>query len=304
MKHSRSTLLQPQKSAIAVLMIFALGACTPEDNYLGPRSSSTRTQNSGPGGSPQIGSYGLPVFVAQNLEQIGGLWTLCSPKFSTPSSELNSQSRLSPQECAVNLGADLSDSSVTPETPVTYERWKLVRTVAEGQAREQIEGDLEIGLDQVQFRGQTIQMLFDRKSFQISRNASQLQIQLNAVGVFRMTNVALPFAYGVEAEATETFENQQRRWTLSKVSYRLNMLSQDLQFQGGFDQLQLSWINPLCADFEGRSSVVSRKDRTTAVILLDPKGAVLEGGTRPWRKTFKNCQEQREPRRNFEFLFY
>ncbi|MFN8790864.1 MAG: hypothetical protein ACK5Y2_05340 [Bdellovibrionales bacterium] len=301
MKHSNSSLL---RFPLIVAFAWALGACTPEDNFLGPSNSSTRTQNSGPGGSTQIGSYGLPIFVAQNLEQLGGLWSLCSPKFSSPSSEVQPQSRLNPQECAVEVGPDLTDPAVTPETAFSQEKWKLVRTSEEGAAREQIQGNLELGLDQVQFRNQTIQMLFDQKSFQISRNSNQLQIQLNAVGVFRLTTVNLPFAYRIEADATESFENQQRRWTFSNVTYRLNMLSQDLQFQGVFEQLQLSWLNSQCADFEGKSKVESRKDRTTAVILLQTKGAVLEGGPRPWRRSFKNCQEQREPRRHFEFLFY
>ena len=304
MKRSISSLLGFQRFSIVVAIVLVLGACTPEDNKLGPSNSSTRTQNSGPGGSPQIGAYGVPIFVAQNLEQLGGLWSLCTPKFSSPASDLEPQSRLSPQECVVDVGPDLTAPVITPETPFSQEQWKLVKRLERGADREEIQGNLELGLDQVQFRGQTIQMLFDRKSFQIIRNANQLQVQLSAVGVFRLTTATLPFAYLIEAEATESFETTQRRWIFSKVTYRLNMLSQDRQFQGAFDQLQLTWLHSQCADFEGKSRIESRKDQTTAVILLQAQAAVLEGGPRPWRKSFKNCQERREPRRHFEFLFY
>lgn len=288
------------KFLFSLVCVLILMGCEPKDNKL----SRSR---SGGGTSPQsfsslkVGSYGQPIFAAQNLEQVGSLVKQC---LSIEDIELEERvvrgQTVLVKSCNIRQRSNIATKAVTSSL---YEKWNL-----DVYVEKSVSGELRVlsasGSPQKAFgtgvlKSKTMDIEYRDKDFTLSLSA-QNEFKVTFITNAMVESEDSSLEITTELEATGLAEND--KWTVKDLNFVMFAGGKKIEVKS--QDLILNWQNT-CAEFTG--VMASNNGRFTDDITLVPGRAdlvVKKAGVSPWSQEFADCKKRSTSFQNFEFLFY
>lgn len=265
---------------------FILNGCQAKDNKLAPlpnRSTNSNAQGL-PSSSLRIGSYGQPLVVMQQIEQIGSMIQSC----------LNDELF----DCKIKV----SDGSLGPQ--LIDQKWSLnfkapvfSKNIFDVQ---EVKGELESGQVFGKFKNELLQTEMISAEFTLKKN-EDLSFNLEVMQNLKVTS---PQASEILLlKSTTKVLIQESLWVLVGFNSKLYSLKQNKTILSAAEQVQLNWKNPACAEFVGLFDVQDGANK--AQITVDGVSAVLTSTSRtPWSQKLIGCAERGHSHQNYDFLFY
>lgn len=298
------------KRILVLCSALILSACTPEDNKLTTPNVNSNSQNGGQNGPQKglrVGSYGIPIFVAQNLEQVGALVAQCSASETQPSPVTENGEELLAKSCFIKIGKEMSDEDKKSATTYSDEKWFItIFQKPSSGAIAKATGHLMNGSDGSTFKTKPVALLYNSKGFVYTAAGQSIEIVIAAsahTGPSANVN-EIDLAYRIDGKAQVKSEGESRAWDFSTLNFSMNIPDRKLSFDSSSQNLKLAWAHSQCANFSGEAQTKASSDKAASTIQLTSDKATLKGGSRPWEQTYQGCDKRQESTRNFEFLFF
>ncbi len=269
-----------------LLAVLSLGflACSPKDKNL--NRPFFNQANGGKG--LRVGAYGQTIWAAQNVVQVGALINGCLNLEGNPIKEENGGFEKS---CVVRFQTELR----------IVESWDIKVKLSENNISSVVlaaEGKLTKGGGISKYKTDEVIIFYDEKTFKFTSNeANQFALELNSKGIVGTRTEAIKFSHQIKSQG----EIKETSWAVSNLEHNLDLPQRSQKFTVTSKALNLTWVNPLCAEISGEMEALET-GRAPAVIALNKTEAKQVGGN--YSKTFTGCPAQTKTELNFELLFF
>ena len=287
-------------------LILQMTACTPEDKNLNRPNGPTQQGNSSPQ-NLRVGTYGIPIWAFQNIEQVGSLVQAClaSDKFAVAQN-----GNLFLKNC--QLKYSISSDPSSKNAALTKERWDVKLTLRQngtGFAVQAADGQMQTGTSTALVGKLNAYLTYKDKSFSFTLNEqNQLALDLSASGEVGSEADNLKLTQ----ELSATGESVGSAWNLAQVDYQLVFLNKGQTFEVSGKNLNLNWVTPFCAEPNGTLTTLE-VGKPSAQISLSATQAqqVISGKKKPWSQKFSGClarsagdKVRSSAALDFQFLFF
>ncbi len=294
------------KRLLGLFSVLCLVACQPKDNSLNTQNPDFRNEGRVSSNNLRVGAYGLPIFAAQILEQLGALTSDCLQAEPEEIRSSQESSDLQIKKCIVRVH-DQDRKGVSG----AREKWQiqLVLNSADNQLVS-AQGEILSSQDYGQFRSTLVELQYSYKEFfmKVNPTTGHLEVEIQAYGETKSENSTLKFDYNLKAQGQE-ITHSTTQWSFNNLKFDLKVRdpkSQVRNFHVSSKTLQLNWKSPRCAEITGEAETMDQaKQKDKRSIRLSPnKAELIATKGSPWSQNYDSCEVRKDPLRNFEFLFY
>lgn len=277
-------------------------ACEPKDNKLStpPRSGSPGTQSTDGSSNLKVGSYGLTILAAQQIEKMGALTQYCLQTIQNGEIQGAQVGQLVRFRCLITQDQEQLQGA---STQIINDEWSLQVNFNQETSRFDlsevilVEAKRSKGFVISKFKNNVLKTTLNSDRFSMTRVNDQLEFKISQNFEINSNQTINYFTF----HSIGTISDKSDEWTVNFDSV-YQYVNQSKSFPVQSTNLTLQWKNRFCADYTGEATV--QDGSVFATIRLQSDTARLVTDKRPWQQKLVPCTAREFSFQNFDFIFY